>query len=81
MAPEIFVDTSGFYALLVKEDAAHEEAADYLRNAAGNSRFLTTDYSCGGDRADFMSAGLTSRKCHAADVRHRRQSPGAGWRQ
>ena len=44
MAPEIFVDTSGFYAMLVKDDAAHEKAADYVRNAAGNSRFLTTDY-------------------------------------
>jgi uncharacterized protein len=44
MAHEIFVDTSGFYALLVKEDATHEKAAEYLRNAAGKQRFLTTDY-------------------------------------
>jgi len=44
MAPEIFVDTSGFYALLVKEDTAHDKAADHVRNAAGKSRFLTTDY-------------------------------------
>ena len=44
MAPETFVDTSGFYALLVKGDEAHAKAADYVRNAAGNRRFLTTDY-------------------------------------
>ena len=44
MASEVFVDTSGFYALLVKADAAHEKASDYVRAAAGKHRFLTTDY-------------------------------------
>lgn len=44
MAPETFVDTSGFYALLVKGDEAHAKAADYVRTAAGKRRFLTTDY-------------------------------------
>ena len=44
MASEIFVDTSGFYALLAKDDDAHQKAADCVRNAAGKRRFLTTDY-------------------------------------
>ena len=44
MAPETFVDTSGFYALLVKGEEAHATAADYVRDAAGKRRFLTTDY-------------------------------------
>jgi len=44
MDSEIFVDTSGFYALLVKEDEAHAKAADFVRHAAGKRRFLTTDY-------------------------------------
>ncbi|MBI3987097.1 MAG: type II toxin-antitoxin system VapC family toxin [Lentisphaerae bacterium] len=44
MASEIFADTSGFYALLVNEDGAHEKAADTLRAAAGKRGFVTTDY-------------------------------------
>jgi predicted nucleic acid-binding protein len=40
-----FVDTSGFYALLVKNDPAHERAADVLARAARTrGRFVTTDY-------------------------------------
>ncbi|MBA4386726.1 MAG: PIN domain-containing protein [Verrucomicrobia bacterium] len=44
MASETFVDTSGFYALLVKADDSHQKAADYIRNSAGKRRFITTDY-------------------------------------
>lgn len=45
MANEIFVDTSGFYALLVKQDDRHERACQVLRSAADKRRrFFTTDY-------------------------------------
>lgn len=42
---ETFVDTSGFYALLVRGDAAHGRANAILKRAAqARSRFVTTDY-------------------------------------
>jgi predicted nucleic acid-binding protein len=45
MARDIFVDTSGFYALLVKRDDRHEDAAGILREARASQRgFVTTDY-------------------------------------
>jgi uncharacterized protein len=45
MANEIFVDTSGFYALLVKQDDKHAAASKILRDARRRKRgFLTTDY-------------------------------------
>ncbi len=45
MARETFIDTSGFYALLVKRDDMHEMAARVLDKAAKQrARFVTTDY-------------------------------------
>ena len=45
MAHEIFVDTSGFYAMLVKGDDRHVAAQRVLRDARRRKRgFLTTDY-------------------------------------
>ena len=45
MAHEIFVDTSGFYALLVQRDDKHAEAARILQAAADEQRgFVTSDY-------------------------------------
>ena len=45
MANELFVDTSGLYALLVKTDQQHGAAVTALRAARGISRrCLTTDY-------------------------------------
>ncbi|MBM4332442.1 MAG: type II toxin-antitoxin system VapC family toxin [Deltaproteobacteria bacterium] len=45
MASEIFIDTSGFYALLVRGDDQHARATEILREAAGDRRrFVTTDY-------------------------------------
>jgi uncharacterized protein len=42
---ETFVDTSGFYALLVRGDAAHARASAILERAAqAGGRFVTTDY-------------------------------------
>ena len=45
MANEIFIDTSGFYAILAERDPHHEEALAVLDNARRRrGRFLTTDY-------------------------------------
>lgn len=45
MAHETFIDTSGFYALLVRDDAGHTAAARWLaRSRAGRTRAVTTDY-------------------------------------
>lgn len=45
MAAEIFIDTSGFYALMVSDDPAHRHSArvlDAARRAC--TGFVTTDY-------------------------------------
>lgn len=45
MGSEVFVDTSGFYALLIAADDRHELAGRLLRQAADRKRrFVTTDY-------------------------------------
>lgn len=45
MADEIFIDTSGFYAILVKGDEAHPLASGYLQSARqARRRFATSDY-------------------------------------
>jgi len=45
MADELFVDTSGFYALLVQRDASHRAASRILRKAGKEKRrIVTTDY-------------------------------------
>lgn len=45
MANEIFVDTSGFYASVVKGDDKHAAAQRVLRDARRRKRgFVTTDY-------------------------------------
>jgi len=45
MANEILVDTSGFYAMLVKGDDKHKAADGVLREARRRKRgFVTTDY-------------------------------------
>jgi len=45
MAHDIFVDTSGFYALLVTRDDRHTAASRILRSAGREKRkFVTTDY-------------------------------------
>jgi predicted nucleic acid-binding protein len=45
MKYDSLVDTSGFYALLVKRDAGHGAAGQILRKAAAaRRRFVTTDY-------------------------------------
>lgn len=45
MSSEIFVDTSGFYAVLIEGNAAHEKATSILHQAAETKRrFVTTDY-------------------------------------
>ena len=45
MARELFVDTSGFFSLLVKNDPQHALADQILRSAATKGRRrVTTDY-------------------------------------
>src|SRR5262245_34486902 len=45
MASDIFADTSGFYALLVKGDNRHKVASQVLRDAQRRKhRFVTSDY-------------------------------------
>ncbi len=45
MAREIFVDTSGIYSVLVKNDDQHVRAAQILKTAEhGKRQFVTTDY-------------------------------------
>lgn len=45
MAGEIFVDTSGFYSLLVQAEGMHQEAVEFMARAARErKRFITTDY-------------------------------------
>ena len=45
MAYRAFVDTSGFYSLLVRRDPRHEEAKAILASAASKGQlFLTSDY-------------------------------------
>jgi predicted nucleic acid-binding protein len=59
MAGEIFIDTSGFYALLVRADDRHEQARDAIRKAAKRSRrFVTTDYIL-----DETATLLMARRC------------------
>ena len=45
MARDVFVDTSGFYSLLVRRDDRHQQASRLLREARRHKgRFVTTDY-------------------------------------
>lgn len=45
MASEVFIDTSGYYALLVGGDDRHGQAAAFMKSAAEKKRrFVTTDY-------------------------------------
>jgi len=45
MRTDIFVDTSGFYALLAAKDPCHAKAAAILRKASSaKTCFVTTDY-------------------------------------
>ena len=45
MADETFIDTSGFYSLLVRRDPMHTRAAEFIADAAGvRGRLVTTDY-------------------------------------
>jgi len=45
MNRNIFVDTSGYYALLINQDRTHKKAVDVLHKAAEEKiQFITTDY-------------------------------------
>jgi hypothetical protein len=62
MAGEIFIDTSGFYALLVRNDNQHNRARQAMRKAAKRKqRFVTTDYVL-----DEAATLLMARGCSTA---------------
>lgn len=45
MASDVFIDTSGFYSLLVRNDDQHDQAGKVMRGAAeARRRFVTSDY-------------------------------------
>ena len=45
MKNETFVDTSGFYALLIRREDKHRKATRFLKNASKDrGTFVTTDY-------------------------------------
>lgn len=45
MADDTFIDTSGFYSILVRRDRMHGRAAAFMAQAARDRRrFVTTDY-------------------------------------
>jgi predicted nucleic acid-binding protein len=62
MRADIFVDTSGFYALLAGKDPCHEKAAAILKKASSAStRFVTTDYVLDETATLFKARGLGHR--------------------
>ena len=62
MANEVFVDTSGFYAMLVRGDDRHAVAKRILREGRRRKRgFVTTDYIL-----DETVTLLLARHSHAA---------------
>jgi hypothetical protein len=76
MTPDVFIDTSGFCALLVRGDDRHAQATALLRQAAQRRRrFVTTDYVMDetatllqvrghlGLIGRFFETVFTSRKC------------------
>jgi predicted nucleic acid-binding protein len=76
MANEVFVDTSGFYAMLVKRDNAHTNVSKLLKKAKRLKwRFVCTDYildetatllkarGLGYLLTDFFDSVLQSRVC------------------
>jgi uncharacterized protein len=59
MTGKIFIDTSGFFALLAKRDNMHAKAADVFRNAREHkTRFVTTDYVLDETATLFRARGL-----------------------
>ena len=60
MAYEIFVDTSGFYAMLVRSDDKHAAVQRVLRDARRRKRaFVTTDYVLDETATLLKARGLT----------------------
>lgn len=47
MAAEVFWDTSGFFALLDQQDAAHRRVVDWIESGAGRRPAVTTEWIVG----------------------------------
>jgi uncharacterized protein len=59
MTRKIFVDTSGFYALLTKTDAMHAKAAKVFQSAQKQkASFVTTDYVLDETATLFRARGI-----------------------
>ncbi len=68
MNKTVFIDTSGFYALLVKSDTKHQKAAGILKRASKDKQhFITTDYILDETATLFHSRGLTHLVAHVFD--------------
>ncbi len=60
MAADVFVDSSGFYALLSRKDERHRDADDFVRKASKTGRrFVTTDHVVDETATLLMARGLT----------------------
>jgi len=60
MASEVFIDSSGYYALLVRGDDRHPEAAAFMKRASEKKRrFVTTDYVVDETATLLQARGLT----------------------
>jgi uncharacterized protein len=60
MASDVFIDTSGFYSLLVREDDRHAQAGKIMRAAAETKRrFVTSDYVVDETATLFQARGLS----------------------
>ncbi len=66
MANEIFVDTSGYYAMLVRDDDGHAGVGRILRDARKRKRrFVTTDYVLD-ETATLLKARKLTHRCTTA---------------
>ena len=64
--PDAFIDTSGFYALLIAGDRSHAHAAKLLDRAPRASvRFVTTDYVLD-ETATLLRAAATGESASAS---------------
>jgi predicted nucleic acid-binding protein len=80
MASETFVDTSGFYALLVTRDETHETAARLLRNTEKRrGSFVTTDYVLDETATLLVARGLGHLIPPLFQTTHRSQACTVEW--
>ena len=80
MSKIIFVDTSGFYALLVKQDDGHHKAEEILHKAARDKQcFVTTDYVLDETATLLRARGLTHLTSRIFDTVFNSEACGVAW--